>query len=166
MKQLTGARLSTMPIYYLLCHLKENCSPCFKEEYMLWLNWNQILKVNKISFCSFLFPYFSVYCGNAGGGISCKSSWLSSFCPLVTGHPRPIAVPGHARAAGAHSLHPPLWPPSLSSRQWVCTTKASFYMSAPSIFSVCNSLLLPQHLVHCRYFVNCKHSVVFHVADS
>lgn len=52
-KQLTGARLSTMPIYCSLCHLKENCSPCFKE-YVLSLNWSQILKVNKI-FCSFSF---------------------------------------------------------------------------------------------------------------
>lgn len=50
LEQLTGVRLSAMPIYCLSCHLKKSFSPCFKKEYVPWLDWNQILKDKNLIF--------------------------------------------------------------------------------------------------------------------
>ena len=126
LKQLTVARLSAMPMYCLLCYLKESCSPCFKEEYMLWLTRKSNSKT-KSPFVVFTFLLLCIIwkCwqwGSAAGlsaepllstgessapapsflGLcsrECTSCWLLSSSPS-TATTRPFSMPVNLRSQG------------------------------------------------------------------
>lgn len=109
--------------------------------------------------------------GNVGGEDQLKKHLTEPS--LSTGGPSASSpshfscsyVSGNARAVSAYSLYPPLWPPSFSSCQWVCPTKASFYLGSFSFFQpCCNHFNLRIFYIE-GTFVNYKHLVVFHVAD-
>lgn len=88
LKQLTGARLSTMPIYCLLCRLKENYSPCFKAEYHTVVELEPKLKWNK-SLILQLFIFMFFYYGNGSRDWLKKhlSGLILSTSGLQTPHP-------------------------------------------------------------------------------
>ena len=140
LKQLTGARLSTMPIYCLLCYSKESCFPCFKEEGVLWLNWKSNSKT-KSPFVVF-YVFASVYnMEMLAVGVSCRALswacsvhwWNLSICPMLS------------LFQGMHELLAPIVFTLHCDHQAFLHASESaqprqVFMGAPSIFQPCCNL--------------------------
>ena len=167
LKQLTGARLSAMPIYCLLCYLKESCSPCFKEEYVLWLT-RKLNSKTKSPFVVF-YVFASVYnMEMLAVGVSCRAlSWAPSVHWWILST-RPLL--SRALFQGMHELLAPIVFTLHCDHQAFLHASESaqprqVFMGAPSIFQPCFNLFFNLNTFYIEDFVNCKHLFEVHVAE-